>query len=79
MGNMSYCRFENTHQDLQECLGALEEDGLKRTYAKANQYEKPNIIRLIELCREIADTYADQLDNIKHMDEDEMDEQEFED
>lgn len=24
MGNMSYCRFENTTKDLQDCLGAIE-------------------------------------------------------
>lgn len=25
MGNMSYCRFENTNRDLNDCQGALEE------------------------------------------------------
>ena len=24
MGNMSYCRFENTAQDLQDCVRAIE-------------------------------------------------------
>ena len=28
MGNMSYCRFENTLNDLRDCLEALREDGL---------------------------------------------------
>jgi hypothetical protein len=26
MANMSYCRFENTLQDLEDCLGVLDED-----------------------------------------------------
>ena len=25
MGNMSYCRFENTERDVLDCIGALEE------------------------------------------------------
>lgn len=25
MGNMSYCRFENTNPDLDDCVGALED------------------------------------------------------
>jgi hypothetical protein len=80
MSNMHYCQFENTFRDLQQCANTLEEDGVKRTYATANQYEKSNIIRLIELCREIADNYGDELDNIEDMDEDEIEgEEEFED
>ena len=27
MGNMSYCRFENTYRDLKECSNALENEG----------------------------------------------------
>lgn len=28
MSNMSYCRFENTHHDLRDCLAVLREEGL---------------------------------------------------
>lgn len=28
MANMSYCRFENTSSDLQDCVDAIEENGL---------------------------------------------------
>lgn len=55
MGNMSYCRFENTYQDLEECYEALQsEGGVKGVEQEANQYEKPYIKRLIELCKDIA-------------------------
>lgn len=27
MANMSYCRFENTLNDLRDCLNALQDDG----------------------------------------------------
>ena len=48
MGNMSYCRFENTAADLRDCLDALrrgetddlssyEIDGLKNIMAMANE------------------------------------------
>ena len=28
MPNMSYCRFENTYNDLADCLAALKDEGL---------------------------------------------------
>lgn len=63
MANMSYCRFENTYKDLQDCLEALEnEGGVTGVEEGANQYEKPYIRRLVELCIEIADNYEDELE-----------------
>lgn len=63
MANMSYCRFENTYNDLQDCLEALEnEGGITGVEEDANQYEKPYVRRLVELCREIADNYEDELE-----------------
>ena len=45
MANMSYCRYVNTMDDLQDCLENLE------TYA--NKEEFAARARLIHLCREI--------------------------
>ena len=28
MANMSYCRFENTYNDLRDCLAAIKEEGM---------------------------------------------------
>lgn len=43
--NMSYCRFENTVQDLQDCYDNLLDD-LSEREARARR-------QLIELCRDI--------------------------
>jgi len=51
MGNMSYCRFENTLYDLQDCYDNMDlsED--------ASDEEIKARKRLIEVCRDIADYY----------------------
>lgn len=45
--NMSYCRFENTVGDLEDCYDHLNDEGLSEHEAKART-------RLINLCRDIA-------------------------
>lgn len=51
MSNMSYCRFENTHRDLGECMEALEEmlAGDSELSARELSYAK----RLVERCQAI--------------------------
>ena len=53
---MSYCRFENTLGDLQDCHEALENiyDEIK----DMSTYEKQSLIPLIELCKEIANEFG---------------------
>ena len=66
MANMSYCRFENTLSDLEDCRDALNRcDSLsEREAGKAKA--------LIDLCREIADNYDDDyVDSLKEEDEEE--------
>lgn len=64
MGNMSYCRFENTYEDLEECYEALQnEGGVKGIEEEASQYEKPYIKRLIELCKDIVEEFEDELED----------------
>ena len=61
MGNMSYCRFENTYADLQECYDSLSEAGsIKEVEENANQYEKKYIRKLVELCKEIVADFGDE-------------------
>ncbi|WP_347851757.1 hypothetical protein [Planktomarina sp.] len=53
MSNMSYCRFENTASDLQDCLDAVEElinyNG-KNSYGEVlNESEKEAFDEMIEL------------------------------
>lgn len=64
MPNMSYCAFENTYNNLQQCIGLLEESTCGDLFAyaeEANQYEAPYITMLVELCQEIVDNYGGHL------------------
>lgn len=50
MGNMSYCRFENTMDDLQDCI--------RNIYREAeNNRDEQSRQRMIALFKEIADDY----------------------
>jgi len=65
MGNMSYCRFENTARDLQDCVNAInrgetddlndyEVEGLRDILEMSNE-----IIDMEEFINEILDSYED--------------------
>jgi hypothetical protein len=54
--NMSYCRWENTLADLEDCYDNIEDDhDLSEEEAKARQ-------KTIALCVRIAENYANQLE-----------------
>lgn len=53
MSNMAYCRFHNTVNDLEDCKEALENENISSTS------EKKSAKALIQLCREIADSFDD--------------------
>lgn len=55
MGNMSYCRFTNTVQDLRDCYDNMDDDDLSRAEARAR-------IQLVRLCKRISDNYGDDLE-----------------
>ena len=48
---MSYCRFENTAQDLEDCLEHFGED------LSGDEFKARN--KIIEMAREIIDIYDD--------------------
>ena len=50
MGNMSYCRFENTLSDLRDCYENME-DSLSNTEQQARQ-------SIIKLCMKISEEYG---------------------
>lgn len=58
MANMSYVRFENTLEDLQDCKEALDEGALNDVMNMSG-FEREAMFSLIELCQEIADEYGD--------------------
>jgi len=49
MGNMSYCRFENTARDLQDCVRAIENGDVY----DFSQWELAGFEKLIRLANEI--------------------------
>ena len=53
MSNMSYCRFENTLNDLRDCMDNMDSTSdLSEREASARE-------RLIKLCEEIAVDYGE--------------------
>ena len=46
MPNMSYCRFENTYNDLLDCFQVLEEDGFDRVESMRELEYSEDIARL---------------------------------
>ena len=67
MANMSYCRFNNTLSDLEDCRDALREGNI------SSLAEKRKAKRLLAVCREIADNFdEDYIDSI-HTDDEEED------
>ena len=54
--NMSYCRFENTVNDMIDCIDNMEID----EYASA--YEKRARKEFVELCVQVAEEYGYELE-----------------
>lgn len=52
MANMSYCRFENTANDVQDCVRALQDGDLP-----LSRYERGSAKRLRRLALEYLDLY----------------------
>ena len=49
MGNMSYCRFENTSRDLRDCLQAIENGEID----DLDSYERDGLESLLDYCEKI--------------------------
>lgn len=54
MANMSYCRFENTYNDLRDCYWAIQEAGSIEDMDLSDS-EKTHLFRLINLAQKIID------------------------
>lgn len=67
MGSMSYCRFENTYSDLQECYDDLTRDGVRGKMENSSEYEKPNVIGVIDLCKQIVDEFEDEAEECREL------------
>ena len=49
MPNMSYCRFENTTRDMQDCINAIEEGDTRNL----SRYEAAALREFLDLANEI--------------------------
>ena len=54
--NMSYCRFENTVNDMIDCINNME------ISTDASEYEKRARKRFVELCAQVVEEYGDELE-----------------
>ena len=59
MSNMSYCRFENTAADLQDCLEAIEDREINDL---GSQYEVDALEELLRLCEEVV-SYKNEIED----------------
>jgi len=55
MGNMSYCRFENTANDLRDCVYALNESEENHKQGDLSHYEIRGLKDLLEHARDIVE------------------------
>ena len=60
MGNMSYCRFENTLADMEDCLNALE-NGLDAE--ELSEYEISALRDFADIARQIA-RFENNIENV---------------
>lgn len=51
--NMSYCRFENTYKDLEDCYYSLT----SKPFSDLSEIEKRYRNELVSLCKDIADEF----------------------
>lgn len=56
MSNMSYCRFQNTSLDLQDCIDAINGGEIN----DLSRDEQQAFIDLIMKCKEVAENFEDQ-------------------
>ena len=60
MGSMSYCRFENTSRDLQDCLNAIHNGEAE----DLDSYEMAGLERILDLAKEIVELEDFELQDI---------------
>ncbi len=57
MANMSYCRFENTLSDLEDCY---EDMSFGKDFSELSQTEKQARNELVSLCKKIAEEFNEE-------------------
>lgn len=57
MANMSYCRFENTYHDLEDCYQAMGND-----MGDLSETEKRYFKKMLALCKDIVADFGEEED-----------------
>ena len=57
MANMSYCRFQNTYRDLQDCLNAMNNNGADTL----SDDELTAARMMLQLCEDFVHCYEDEI------------------
>lgn len=58
MSNMSYCRWENTYEDLLDCIESIGEVETKELSKTEQKFKE----KVLELCYENANLYEEMID-----------------
>ena len=56
MGNMGYCMFENTYNDLHDCFEELNQTEISKMSTSEIKYA----IKLIKLCKDISEGFLEE-------------------
>ena len=62
MSNMSYCRFQNTLKDLQDCFNALNEEPID----ELSREERSSAEDILILCQEFIEEHQDKIEEYKY-------------
>ena len=67
MGNMGYCRFENTVRDMEDCLDAINDAGSVEEYLEqiSSPHERSAFFRFFEICREALDDHEADIEDLE--------------
>ena len=63
MGNMSYCRFQNTLKDLQDCFDALQEENLE----DLSNEELRSAQEMLQLCEQFVEEHCEKLNEYQEL------------
>tara|TARA_B110001450_G_scaffold96194_1_gene91294 strand:- start:1007 stop:1210 length:204 start_codon:yes stop_codon:yes gene_type:complete len=65
MGNMSYCRFENTAADLRDCLDAIHRGEIN----DLSSYEISGLAAIMQIANELVEMEDDIEDSLNRLEE----------
>jgi len=66
MSNMSYCRYENTSRDLQDCIDNLDDPQYEdESYTKLSHEEKRACDEMRQQCETFIRIYDEKMDKLE--------------